>query len=74
MFKQDEQTSPDHRAKEPTDPAQNDENNELISTEDSVDVDQPGTYELLVRNAENGCVDSTEVEVTEDVEDPEVLD
>jgi gliding motility-associated-like protein len=35
-------------------------------------VDQPGTYQLLITNTENGCSESTEVSVEEDIEEPVV--
>ncbi len=46
------------------------EANEEISNDISTDVDQAGIYELIVTNTDNGCTQSTTVEVTQDIEAP----
>ena len=46
------------------------ESGEEISTNIDVDVDEPGTYELIVTNTDNGCTQSASVEVAQDIEEP----
>ncbi len=45
-------------------------NNDEISTEIEIEVDNSDTYTLIVTNTENGCSSNASTEVTEDVEAP----
>ena len=47
-----------------------DENGILLGQTPTLDTDDPGTYTLVISDASNGCVTESQVEVTEDVEDP----
>ena len=47
-----------------------DENDELLDSVDITYVSQSGIYTLIVTNQNNGCTDSTEFEVIEDIENP----
>ncbi|MBR9922938.1 MAG: hypothetical protein GYB31_19095 [Bacteroidetes bacterium] len=49
-----------------------DANGMIIGTDPTVNVDQTGTYLLLVSNQENGCQDSALVEVTENTIIPDI--
>lgn len=47
-------------------------NGNILSGSDSTiaAINAPGTYQLVVLNTENGCVDTSQVVITQDIEDP----
>ena len=50
-----------------------DENGIMVGQDPTLDTSDPGTYTLIISDATNGCVTESQVEVTEDIEDPEAL-
>jgi len=48
-------------------------NNSSISTEESLEVDETGTYTLVVTDIDNGCTNTTTVAVTANLEEPTVI-
>ncbi len=50
-----------------------DENGNHLGQGALLETADPGTYTLIISDSSNGCVTESQVEVTEDVEDPEAL-